>query len=138
MPFLTSRRVEFCETDMAGIVHFANFFRYMEQAEHEFFRSLGLKIVGQLPDGMEYSWPRVAATCSYKSPARYDDILAVRVTVSRRAQRSLTTVYEFLRGETLLATGEMKTVFCVFPPNQPMQSAPIPADIMAMLDSAAG
>jgi acyl-CoA thioester hydrolase len=35
------RRVEFSETDMAGIVHYSNFFRYMEAAEHEFFRSLG-------------------------------------------------------------------------------------------------
>ena len=35
------RRVEFAETDMAGQVHFSNFFRYMEAAEHAFFRSLG-------------------------------------------------------------------------------------------------
>ena len=38
------RRVEFSETDLAGIVHFSNYFRYMEAAEHEFFRSLGLSI----------------------------------------------------------------------------------------------
>ena len=49
--FQTHRRVEFCETDMAGIVHFSNFYKWMEQAEHEFFRSLGLSIVHHLPDG---------------------------------------------------------------------------------------
>ena len=41
--FITHRRVEFSDTDMAGIVHFANFYRYMEQAEHDFFRSLGFQ-----------------------------------------------------------------------------------------------
>src|SRR5213078_989612 len=42
--FRTTRRVEFADTDMAGIVHFANFFRYMESAEHEFLRSHGLSV----------------------------------------------------------------------------------------------
>ena len=81
--FITRRRVEFCETDLAGIVHFANFYRYMEQAEHEWFRSLGLKIHGTLPDGTVFGWPRVAASCSFRSPARYDDEIEVRVTVLR-------------------------------------------------------
>jgi acyl-CoA thioester hydrolase len=43
-PFITTHRVEFFETDLAGIVHFANYYRFMEQAEHAFFRALGLKI----------------------------------------------------------------------------------------------
>ena len=43
--FKAIRRVEFSETDMAGIVHYSNFFRYMETAEHGFFRSLGYSVV---------------------------------------------------------------------------------------------
>jgi len=43
-PFQTSRLVEFHDTDMAGIMHFASFFIYMESAEHELYRSLGLSI----------------------------------------------------------------------------------------------
>jgi len=133
--FLSRRRVEFCDTDMAGIVHFANFFRYMEQAEHEFFRALGLKIAGRLPDGTEYGWPRVSATCSYESPARYEDELDIQITIRRRGARSLTAGYEFFCRGTLLATGEMKTVFCVMPADGPMQSAAIPEDIAAKLDA---
>lgn len=132
--FQTTRRVEFCDTDMAGIVHFANFFRYMEAAEHALFRHLGLKIAGELPDGMHYGWPRVSTTCSYKQPARYEDELDIRVTITQRNSRSLTTTYEFYRGETLLATGEMKTVFCLFPPGQKMQSADMPEEIAGPLD----
>lgn len=73
--FQTSRRVEFCDTDMAGIVHFANFFRYMEAAEHELFRNLGLKSQVNSPtagptDGRAclppvlISLPPVTKTCS--------------------------------------------------------------------------
>ena len=36
--FTYSRRIQFSDTDMAGIVHFANFYRFMEEAEHEMFR----------------------------------------------------------------------------------------------------
>lgn len=85
--FETHRRVEFCDTDMAGIVHFANFFRYMEAAEHELFRHLGLKIAGRLANGVDYGWPRVSATCSYRSPARYEDVLRVHVSVVKRGSR---------------------------------------------------
>ncbi|MGY8650976.1 MAG: acyl-CoA thioesterase, partial [Verrucomicrobiia bacterium] len=54
--FIITRRVEFSETDAAGIVHFANFYRYMEYAEHAFFRSLGRSIVDL---DLDIGWPRV-------------------------------------------------------------------------------
>ena len=124
--FITRRRVEFCETDLAGIVHVANFYRYMEQAEHEWFRSLGLKIHGTLPDGTVFGWPRVAASCSFRSPARYDDEIEVRVTVLRLTTRSLTTSYDFLLDKTVLATGEMKTAYCLIPIGGHLRSTDIP------------
>ncbi len=134
--FRTTRRVEFSDTDMAGIVHFANFFRYMEAAEHEWFRALGLKIAGKLANGTEYGWPRVSATCSYSSPAHYEDVLEITITVIQRNPRSLTTQYEFRRGPTLIATGEMKTVYCLMPEGSPMRSAEMPAEVAARLDGA--
>ena len=42
--YTTTRRVTFAETDLAGILHFSNSFRYMEEAEHAFFRSLGFRV----------------------------------------------------------------------------------------------
>ena len=62
--FRILRRVEFSETDMAGIVHYSNFFRYMESAEHAFFRSLGLSVVDRpehAPEGERVGWPRVSS-----------------------------------------------------------------------------
>lgn len=124
--FTTSRRVEFCDTDLAGIVHFANFYKYMEQAEHDYFRSLGLSIMEKQADGTIIGWPRVSATCSFESPAFYEDILEARLCVSRKGVKSLTIEYEFWRGETRIARGRMKTVCCHFVQGEPMRSIAIP------------
>ena len=132
-PYITSHRVEFFETDLAGIVHFANYYRFMEMAEHSFFRSLGLKIHDTLPDGTVFGWPRVSATCSFNAPARYEDELEIRVTVIRRTLRSLTTAYEFRRGDTVLATGEMKTAYCIVPEDGKLQSVDMPAEYFERL-----
>jgi acyl-CoA thioester hydrolase len=131
--FSTRHRVEFYETDLAGIVHFANYYRFMEQAEHEFFRSLGLKIHDTLPDGTVFGWPRVSASCSFNSPAYYEDEVEIRVKVVRRTARSLTTAYEFRRGETLLATGEMKTAYCIVPQDGGLKSVEMPPEYFERL-----
>lgn len=124
--FVEKHRVEFFETDLAGIVHFANYYRYMEIAEHSFFRSLGLKIHGTSPDGTVFGWPRVAATCSFRSPAFYEDELEMRMTVVRLTRRSLTITYEIQRAETLLAVGEMKSAYCIIPAGSKLESAEMP------------
>jgi acyl-CoA thioester hydrolase len=131
--FTYSRRVAFAETDMAGIVHFANFYRYMEEAEHAFFRSVGRSVSELQPDGTIVGWPRVSANCSFKAPAFYDDVLAIQMMIERIGVKSLTVRYDFHRGETLLARGTMKIVCCIFRPGGPMESIPIPAEFAAHL-----
>jgi YbgC/YbaW family acyl-CoA thioester hydrolase len=132
-PFVAQHRVEFFETDLAGIVHFANYYRFMEQAEHEFFRSLGLQIHGKSPDGTVFGWPRVAAKCSFKSPAYYGDVLDTRLRVVRLTRRSLTIVYEFQRDGQNLAEGEMKTAYCIIPTSEELQSAEMPDEYFDQL-----
>src|SRR5262249_38318741 len=68
--FRTTRRIEFADTDMAGIVHFANFFRFMEVAEVEFLRSRGLSVMATIED-RTISFPRVAASCDFLRPVRF-------------------------------------------------------------------
>ena len=135
--YIAKHQVEFFETDMAGIVHFANFYRYMEQSEHEFFRSLGLKIHGTTEDGTIYGWPRVSATCSFKGPAYYEDQIEIGLTIKRLSRRSLTIEYHFYRDQTVLADGEMKTAFCLFPKSG-LVSASMPDFIYVPLAEKAG
>ncbi len=63
-PFRTSRRVEFAETDLAGIAHFSNFFRWMESAEVDFLIARGLNVsLGW--NGQKLGFPRVSASCDH-------------------------------------------------------------------------
>jgi len=125
------RRVEFSETDMAGIVHYSNFFRYMEIAEHAFFRSLGYSVVTRNVDP-PVGWPRVHAECDYRRPIRFEDEIEIRMYVTRKKSKSLT--YEFwfkkLNGAEIenVARGSL-TVVCVRHEHGRMKAAMIPKEI---------
>jgi YbgC/YbaW family acyl-CoA thioester hydrolase len=88
-----ARQVEFSETDMAGIMHFSNFFRFMEAAEHAFFRSLGISI-HTTGFGEPLGWPRVHADCDFKHPLRFEDVVEINLLVCEKREKSL--VYTFI------------------------------------------
>ncbi len=126
--FIAQRRVEFAHTDMAGIVHFANFYRWMEEAEHEYFRSVGLNIMERQPDGTYIGWPRVNALCHFEAPAHHNDLLDLHVYVERIGFKSLTFFVEFWLGTRRLAYGRMKTACCICRPDGTLKSIEIPAN----------
>lgn len=128
-PFRTSRLVEFADTDMAGIMHFASFFRYMEAAEHELLRNLGFSIYTEI-NGDVVTFPRVAASCEFHSPARCEEMLDIDVTVNRVGTKSVTYGFQFSQRGRDVATGQMTSVCCRMPHGEPPISIPIP-DIVA-------
>jgi YbgC/YbaW family acyl-CoA thioester hydrolase len=131
--FHTTRRVEFADTDMAGIVHFSNFFRFMEAAEVEFLRSRGLS-VALTWEGEKIGFPRVAASCDYLRPVRFEDVLDVAVKLVRLGQKSATYGFEFsLRGE-IVARGQVSSVCCRVQPGRQLESIEIPAGIRRLLE----
>ena len=132
-PFTITRRVEFGDTDMAGIVHFANFFRFMESAETAFLRSLGLSVSWR-NDAKKLGFPRVAAACDFLSPARFEDELTIAVTVERVGTKSVTYRHDFTnqRGERV-AVGRITAVFVRHDTDR-IESAEIPPEIRAKLE----
>jgi YbgC/YbaW family acyl-CoA thioester hydrolase len=96
--FTLSHRVEFSETDMAGIVHFANYFRMMENAEHAFFRSLGFSIHGDV-SGATIGWPRVATSCEYLKPLRFEDVVDIQLLVAEVRTRSIRYAFRFWKSD---------------------------------------
>jgi len=101
--FTYFRRVQFADTDMAGIVHWANFFRYAEEAEHAFFRSVGLSIQMQEENGA-VGWPRVRTDFQFSQPLRFEDELRVQLVVQKIGRGSITYRHLFFRvdGEELI------------------------------------
>ncbi|HUD83251.1 MAG TPA: thioesterase family protein [Candidatus Saccharimonadales bacterium] len=129
--FKAIRRVEFADTDMAGIMHYSNFFRFMETAEHGFFRSLGLSIFMDKAHP-EVGWPRVHAECDFHEPLRFDDQVEVHLLVSAKKSKALSYIFSFrkLNADPPLkvASGSL-TVVCVTQHAGKMSACSIPTSI---------
>lgn len=123
--FRTQRRIEFGDTDMAGIVHFANFFRFMEAAETAFLRACGLSVSWK-EDGLRVGFPRVSATCDYMKPARFEDVLDIEVTLENLGTKSATYRFDFSRNGEAIASGKITSVFCHEVPGHGLKSQEIP------------
>ena len=120
------RRVLFYETDLAGIVHFSCYFRYMEEAEHALWREAGLSIA---PKGAEIGFPRVSATFDYHRPLRFEDEFEVWIRVTGLTETTISYQCELASGASKIATGAL-TIACVSKrPNEPLRPRPIPEDI---------
>jgi acyl-CoA thioester hydrolase len=123
-----TRRVQFYETDAAGIVHFSWFFRYMEEAEHALWREAGLSIHA---GSSEIGWPRVATSFEFRRPLRFEDEFEVRLRVAEITRRTIRYTCRIAQGETLVATGEL-TIACVRRiAGEPMKSIEIPPEVAA-------
>jgi acyl-CoA thioester hydrolase len=130
--FVATRRVEFRDTDAAGIMHFAAFFPLMESVEHEFLRHLGLSVLTSDETG-PVSWPRVHADCDYRAAARFEDVLTVSLAIARLGEKSVTYRFEIRHDEQLVAEGKITAVCCRLLPARPPQSISIPAAIAEKL-----
>jgi acyl-CoA thioester hydrolase len=139
--FTTRRRVEFCETDAAGIAHFSSFICYMEQAEHAFLRSLGTSVVQALDNaesseegrGWHLSWPRVHVECDYKGSARFEDELTIEVSVLKIGTKSVTYGFAFSKDDYAIAYGQVVAVCCRVKSGEPLKSMSVPEKLATQL-----
>jgi len=129
--FKAIRRVEFSDTDMAGIMHYSNFFRFMETAEHAFFRSLGFSIVAGKVDP-PVGWPRVRAECDFKVPLYFEDEVEIHLLVSEKRSKSLSYIFKFTKLNAVqpmeVARGGL-TVVCVRHDGNKMTACTIPKGV---------
>src|SRR6267154_189991 len=136
--FKATRRVEFSETDMAGIMHFSNFFRFMETAEHGFYRSLGFSVVMPETDP-RLGWPRVHAECDYKQPLRFEDEVEIHLLVGEKKSKALSYEFQFRKLNASppveVARGSL-TVVCVTHQHGKMAPATIPKAIAERIEVA--
>jgi YbgC/YbaW family acyl-CoA thioester hydrolase len=129
-PFRYARRVQFGETDLAGIVHFSWMFRYMEEAEHAAWRAAGLTIAEK---NGELGWPRVAASFEFRSPLRFEDEFEVVVRLVEVGTRSLQYEHTISKGELLVGSGRITTVCTRTNADGSIRATEIPAEIIRKL-----
>jgi len=144
--FRCRRIVEFRDTDAAGIAHFSAFFFWMESAEHEFLRELGIRVVDNAPEDeeslrrelascegvgreLEVSWPRVSVSADYKAAVRFGDTLDVFIAVAERGSSSITYRFRFENSGNLVAIGTVVVVRCLMRHGMKPLPVKIPAGI---------
>ncbi len=124
------RRVTFAETDAAGIVHFSNYFRYFEDAEHALWREAGLSIhAADSPIG----WPRVSASCDYHRPLKFEQEFEVAVAIAEITNRTIRYEATITREGERVATATWKIACVDKLPDGRMKSTNIPANILERL-----
>ena len=130
--FRYRRRVQFSETDLAGIAHFSAYFRFMEEAEHALWRAAGLSIGAAEKTG---GWPRVAAAFDYKSPLRFEDEFVVTVRIAEMTRRSIRYGFTVTRADALVGTGSM-TAVCTRKENGELKAIDLPGEVVDRLRAA--
>jgi acyl-CoA thioester hydrolase len=135
--FKIQRRVEFSETDMAGIVHYSNFFKFMETAEHAFYRALGYSVVMKEADP-PLGWPRVHAECDYFEPLRFEDLVEVHMLVKEKKNKAITYVFRFYKvnGEREEVARGLLTAVCVTHTVEGMKAVKIPDELANKIEVA--
>ncbi|WP_371226154.1 tol-pal system-associated acyl-CoA thioesterase [Roseovarius sp. 2305UL8-3] len=117
-------RVYYEDTDMAGIVYYANYLKYIERARSDWVRDIGVdQNAMREEDGVVFAVRRVEA--DYHAPAKFDDELEVRTTVQTVTGARLIMVQNLYRADTLLFEAVV-TLVCV---NDAGQPARLPANI---------
>ena len=105
----TDIRVRYQETDNMGVVYYANYLVWFEVARTEYLRSAGVSYRHLEEKGM---YLMVAgASCQYKAPARYDDIIRIQTWIPKMKNSSLDFAHKLYIGDKLIATGESVHVF---------------------------
>jgi YbgC/YbaW family acyl-CoA thioester hydrolase len=130
------RKVEFSDTDMAGIVHFSRLIVFMENAEHAFIEALGASVHME-HDGMRVGWPRVAVEAQFKSPARFNDVVDIHLRVLHKGSKTLTYGFAISVGKRLIGTGSMTSACCAMEEKGP-RAIEIPAFIADQIQETGG
>lgn len=130
--FRYPRRVQFADTDLAGIVHFSTMFRYVEEAEHALWREAGISIAAR---GGDLGWPRLNAALEFRNPLRFEEEFEVWVRIAALKTRTIEYEFTLVRGKTVIAVGTMTTICVRKQPDGTMRAVEIPAEIANRLDA---
>jgi acyl-CoA thioester hydrolase len=122
-------RVIYGDTDQMGVVYYANYFRFFEKGRCETLRACGVSYADVEANG--FILPVVDAHCSYKLPARFDDLLVIATTITRMTRIKVEFSYELLKKhddgrEELLASGSTMHASL----DKSMRPARIPSDFV--------
>ena len=131
------KEVEFSHTDLAGIMHFSNFGRFMEAVEHVYLRAAAVPVVDRIDALTHAGFPRFEVNVKHELPLRFGDQVELRLQVTRLRLSGIEYRIEFHLPAGRAALGTMKCGYCSFVDGV-IQMAPIPEGHYQRLAEAAG
>jgi len=126
-------RVRYAETDAEGVVYYANHFIYMEVGRINFLRALGINRTFWQHAGV--GLVIVEASCRYRAPAHFDDVLLIRTSLEEVRRSSFTMRYEILNRQEKRLIAEGRTVQ-VFVDLKTMRTMRLPPEAYELLSAA--
>lgn len=117
------------------MVHFANFFRYMEEAEHALWRAAGMSIDSV---STTYKWPRVSAAFDFKRPLRFEDEFEIHVGIAGVSTRTIHYNHTIVRGDITVGVGTVTAACVQLDANHMLKAVDIPADVLSRLRAVIG
>ncbi len=133
MVFRTHRHVDWGDCDVAGIVFYPNYFRWMDAAFHEMTATLGFD-QRTLPDHGLFATPLLAASASFVLPVRFGTTLELAVSILRFGQSSFGVGYSFSDGSRAVAEGQEDRICVRQEDSGKIGKAPMPKAIRALLE----
>ena len=136
----STRRIEFSETDMAGLVHFSNFFKYMETAERDLFEAAGVDLINP-KHGELVGWPRARAESKFTAPLRFGYTIEIHLAVKTVKDRSIVFLFRIFRqnkdgSRTQAARATITTMLTKLTEDGELQSIELPEHVLALITEA--
>jgi len=130
--FAIEKKVYYHDTDSGGVVYYANYLKFMEEARTEFCLSRGVDVAEWFKKGIAFAVVHVEV--DYKCPAQYGDTLRVTAAVEKLGNSSVHFYQETLNGDRILV--KARTVWaCV---NKDFNSQSLPPEVRAGLGKEKG
>lgn len=104
-------RVRFAETDMMGVVHHANYFRWFEVGRVAYLREVGISLYELMEENIVF--PITHVECQYRASAKFDDVIIIEACLESLSRAKMVFTYRILREAdgALLAEGRTQNVF---------------------------
>ena len=119
-------RVRWGDTDAAGIVFYPNFYKWMDEATHEYFSAIGLP-TSTLYSEQQIATPLLEANCQFKSPLLFEDDVIVRSSVVELHQKVFKISHRFFKDEKMVAEGYEVRAWTSF--KEKAKAYPIPDEV---------
>lgn len=127
-PHLHPVRVYYEDTDLAGVVYYANYLKFIERGRTEALRATGVD-QNRLKDELGLVFVVVRVTADWRRPAVFDDLLSVETRLMRLGGASVDMAQRVLRGAETLFEAEVRMA-CM---GRDGRAARLPADLRVAL-----